>query len=82
MQPWPQGLQQKQKQTLCCGLNSTIHLHNNKFTVMLLIALVHTVNKNITKTLPKPFVRFKLITNSIQSNPISPRHWYQTTRLK
>ena len=26
-------------------------------------------------------VRFKLITYSIQSKPMSPRHWYRTTRL-
>ena len=50
--------------------------------VMLLVVHVHTVNKNVTRNLSKPFVRVKLITISIQSNPMSARHWYQTTRLK
>ena len=38
------------------------YTHNDKFTVMLLSAHVGTVNKNIIGKLPKPFVRFNLIT--------------------
>ena len=58
---------------MCCGLNSTIHSYNDKFMVTLLIAHVHTVNKNVTKVLPNPFVRFKLITKTIQLNPSEPK---------
>ena len=58
---------------MCCGLNSTIHSHNNKVTVMLLIAHIDTINKNVTRILSKPFVRFKLITDTIQINPSEPK---------
>ena len=46
---------------------------------------VYKTGQYNVQVLPKGgslIVRFKLITNSIQSNSMSPRHWYQTTRLK
>ena len=33
MLQWPQGLQEEQELTLCCGLNSTVHTRNDKVTI-------------------------------------------------
>ena len=65
-----------------CNKCGATHLDANKFATKLHSHHVCAVcNHHWIKQPAVVGVRFKLTHNSIQSKPMSPRHWYRTTRL-